>query len=336
MNRNKIISIIFVSLIFCFLFLNQESYAKGKFVKLNFIQENDEQPVKLNENEIFYAGGFTSKSRLENIKKYSAKIYNIKTKKLQDLNIYMNVPRAIYGIVKYDSNNILILGGYCAHTVSEKQCDGRVAENYNISKNKFERLDNLPLCYTTAQRNEIIKLDKKVFIVAQNGIMEFDIQAKKFKKLLEFDKPFVLAGYNAYLLDSNNILIWGGHYKNIYRAQYDEEYYANMLKYDISKNKLTEIVLVDEPNWKNPISPGGIPLDNGRIMFLNGNQDGGTIYIYDNSEGRIENYGNTKFGIKGSSGIYLGNNKVLLVNGMIDSGMEPFIRPSYLEYEILD
>ena len=55
MNRNKIISIVFVSLLFCCFFLNQESYAKGSFRALKHLPTCDgTMPVKLNDNEIFF------------------------------------------------------------------------------------------------------------------------------------------------------------------------------------------------------------------------------------------------------------------------------------------
>ena len=51
------------------------SYAKGKFIELNFEQEDYNQPVKLNDEEILFLGGDYDEKNKKNL---TAKIYNIK------------------------------------------------------------------------------------------------------------------------------------------------------------------------------------------------------------------------------------------------------------------
>lgn len=75
------------------------TYAKGKFIELNFRQQDNNQPVVLNGNEIFFPGGiYSNDSKCYN----SAKIYNIKEHKLIDTTVSMNVPRYNYGAIKYE------------------------------------------------------------------------------------------------------------------------------------------------------------------------------------------------------------------------------------------
>lgn len=51
----------------------------GRFIELNFEQEDNNQPVRLSDHEVFFAGGYTKSSKVKNI---PAKIYNVKLKQL--------------------------------------------------------------------------------------------------------------------------------------------------------------------------------------------------------------------------------------------------------------
>lgn len=325
-------------LIFCYFFLNQESYAKERFVELN-LKQNDriDIPIPLNENEIFFAGGWdqheatdpkTGKWHYE-ADTFPARVYDLKTRKFKQLDSYLKTTRSYQGAIKYDNNNILILGGYCT-----KDCRF-AADNYNIAENSFEKLDKTPLRYDRGTQDGLIKTNKQVFIVTELGIMEFDIKTKKFKKLLTFDNNSQMSSYNAKLVDGDNILIWGGDYYAI-NGKLFEGYKGRILKYNIPTNKIVELLTVDKPFYKNPIAHG-IPLDNNRILLsVKGDEEGGTIYVYNYAKNEIEDWGKTIFGVSVTSGFYLGNNKVLLLGGIIDNGYEPFIKPTYLDYGILD
>lgn len=336
----KILLIFAILFVQYFFFLISPSFAKGKFIEVNLDQQDNALPVILNEEQLFFIGGYRYKKNTGNQETIasSAKIYDIKNKEIIALNSYLNVTRENYGAIKYDNDNILILGGQCPLNNNKQQCiNGKVAENYNINANIFKRLEDLPIHYNVlTPTSTLIQINQKIYIVTTSGIMSFDTKTKKFEKLIEYDERFIAQFYSAKLLDSDNILIWGGHYKDGISYLKDEAYYTSIIKYNISSNKIVELLTIDLPRWQNPISLPGIPLDNNNIMFLSGDQDGGTIYIYNYLKNKIENHGKTKFGINSTKGIYLGNNKVLLFDGVIDTGDEPLIPPKGLEYGILD
>ena len=101
-----------MSLIFCFLFLNQESYAKGSFRIIRHLPVCDDQmPVKLNDNEIFFPGNWDS----------GAKILKVDEEKFVDLNVDMNMSREGYQTLKLDKDNVLISGGVANTNDSKKR-----------------------------------------------------------------------------------------------------------------------------------------------------------------------------------------------------------------------
>lgn len=333
----KILLLLFATFL---IFNASECYAKGKFVKLSLKHEDSHFPIVLNKNEIFFAGGYSefktynpiTKKWDYEIKPDSASIYNLETKKLLKLNSYMNALRSYKGAIKYNEDNILILGGYCGG--SKISFCFNTAENYKISENKFELLEKMPMQYDLDSQQGLIQINEKVYIITKTGIMTFDTKNRKFEVLMFFDVP--LNYYNAYLVDSDNILIWGGHYHKT-KDSSCKNYSASILEYNISTNKINELLTINKPYWENPINAGGIPFDNKKILLsVKGNKKGGTIYIYDYNTNTIEEYGKTKFGMGIIYGIYLKNNKFLLGSAIIDNGYEPFISPTYLDYGILD
>ncbi len=118
--------------------------AKDFFTNLDFKQQDNNQPVPISENEIFFPGGSYNKtSKCYN----SAKIYNIKDHKFINTAATMNVPRYNYGAIKYDNNNILIVGGFCSDNSKNSYSCSQIAEIYNIKDKKFTQISNTNLKY---------------------------------------------------------------------------------------------------------------------------------------------------------------------------------------------
>lgn len=318
----------------------QSSCAKAEFVNIEYRQENNNMPVILSENEIFFPGEyrknikFDLKARKKQIKTeiIPARIYDIKTKKIKNLNSYMKVPRNGYGAIKYDDENILVLGGHCIDYANNRiNCDNIVVENYNINQNNFTRLNNMPLPYRPFY-NTLFKINNEIFIISNNGIMNYNAKSNSIIKLLDFDLSFRLASYNACQIDSNNILIWGE--QIIKPLSYKQK--NVILKYNILNNEITELYSDLLSSHETNVQIPGIPLKNGKILFIKKAQKGSISYEFDAITKKFLNYKNIDLDAIGVSGIYLENNKILLTYGCLNKGLEPFIRGIYLNQAILD
>lgn len=314
--------------------IQNTAFAWDKFLEVGPTMTNYEQPVAINQNEVFFPGGYIAKNKNKS-KILSAKILNIKTKKLKDLNTTMNCPRSLYGVIKYDDDNILIIGGE-RYDNKSKRLKYNTVENYNISENKFTELEDLPMSFNYANAGKPILLNEYVYIITDEGIMRFNIKSRHFQVLKKFSERFAFGTVTAMALDENNILIWGGHYKEGPLHSIEDNYFANISRYNILNNKITELVSIKQPSWKNPISKFGTPIDDNTIVFFTGNKNRGTIYVYDVKNNSFNSHGNTKFGARGASGIYLNTGKILLVGGIIDDGNEPFTEPKYMNCAILN
>jgi len=188
----------------------------GNFVNLHFKLDYFAEPVKLNDNEIFFAGNWDGVDWRPVL---GAQKYDIKQKKLIDLKSKMIVPRDSYGAIKYDDNHILIVGG--EHGCTQRECQNDsynyMAEIYDIKANKFTRISDTNLPYSCDVQTLLLE-DGRVLIYGYGAgsVNEhyevFDPKTNTFKKIVKNDKYFTdkdLYDGKVFQLNSNEILIIG-------------------------------------------------------------------------------------------------------------------------------
>ena len=195
--KNFILSILVTITIITFCNCAQ---AKERFVTLNFEQETNNPPVALNENEIFFAGGWDG---VNHNKIYTAKKYNIKTKKLISLNATMLQPRCRYAVYKFNDNNILIVGG---RSTDNRKNYLNTAEVYDIEQNKFISIGDT--AFSIGSSAKFYKTENGLLIIGSNSIQLFDLKVMKFHPIYQFNTESTHESLTSCDLDMDNILIW--------------------------------------------------------------------------------------------------------------------------------
>lgn len=318
MNRNKIISIVFVSLLFCCFFLNQESYAKGSFRALKHLPTCDgTMPVKLNDNEIFFPGNWDS----------GARILKVDEEKFVDLGTKMVIPRRSYLAIKLNEDNVLISSGQAKD--SEKWDETRKSiEIYNRKTNKFTLLENIafPTDSILINDNEILTFRKeekgnyfKIFNIktkATNyiGTNFFDRATKEEREASVADKDFNSAIYHQspiyFLLDDGRVFI------------YEIEDYLN------DKEITRDAVELYNPKTRTfekiPLPKGirlyitHVKLDNGKVLFIGSEGEvGANVIEFDPTTNKFQKYDKWNFPLNGADAITLNDNKIILLEGEV-------------------
>ena len=318
MNKNKIISIIFMSLIFCCFFLNQESYAKGSFRIIRHLPVCDDQmPVKLNDNEIFFPGNWDS----------GARILKVDEEKFVDLGTKMVIPRRSYLAIKLNEDNVLISSGQAKD--SEKWDETRKSiEIYNRKTNKFTLLENIafPTDSILINDNEILTFRKeekgnyfKIFNIktkATNyiGTNFFDRATKEEREASVADKDFNSAIYHQspiyFLLDDGRVFI------------YEIEDYLN------DKEITRDAVELYNPKTRTfekiPLPKGirlyitHVKLDNGKVLFIGSEGEvGANVIEFDPTTNKFQKYDKWNFPLNGADAITLNDNKIILLEGEV-------------------
>lgn len=321
MNIKKIISIIFISLIFCCFFLNQESYAKDTFRTIRHLPVCDGQmPVKLNDNEIFFPGNWDS----------GAKILKIDEEKFVDLNANMNIPRRSYHLLKLDENNVLISVGEANTNDSKKLNKARTSiEIYNRNTNKFTLIKDvfIPKRSIVLNKDEIFTFYKddtgsyfRIFNVKTKTFDEtigkrFSERAtKEERKASVTDKDFNSAIYHKspiyFLLDDERVFI------------YEIEDYLN------DKEITRDAVELYDPKTKTfekiPLPKGirlyitHVKLDNGKVLFIGSEgRMGANVIEFDPTTNKFQKYDKWNFPLNGADAITLNDNKIILLEGEV-------------------
>lgn len=314
--KNFILSILVTITIITFCNCAQ---AKERFVTLNFEQETNNPPVALNENEIFFAGGWDG---VNHNKIYPVKKYNIKTKKLTSLNTTMLQPRSGYAAYKFNDKNILIAGGRC--TDNGKNCY-KTAEVYNIEQNKFTSIGNP--AFSVGSSAKFYKTENGLLIIGSNSIQLFDLKVMKFHPIYQFNTESTHESLTSCDLDIDNILIWGNRYKTHPLPSQKLKFVSYI--YNKKDQCIKEIPLDNVFNTDKTV----IPLEN-YIILLRGNNTAGYLSVFCVNDKKVIKQSRLKFGTLGSSGMYLGKGKVLLAGGCL---VLPDIFPGkYLERGILN
>ena len=180
----------------------EKNYGKyGKFEKLKFYPGLWQQPaIAISDNELLFLGGHQ-----EYVKEpITAKIYNIDTKELKDLDSSMNVPRAGYSAIKYDDSHVLLFGGepneVCPVDVpySEWKKYAHIVEIYDIKANKFTRIQDTKYLYGEYYEGvnpEAVLLDDGRVVLSSLGrnkdkklIRHYEVFNPKTKTITEY-KP---------------------------------------------------------------------------------------------------------------------------------------------------
>ncbi len=321
MNIKKIISIIFMSLIFCCFFLNQESYAKGSFRTIRHLPVCDDQmPVKLNDNEIFFPGNRHS----------GAKVLKVNEEEFIDLNVDMNISREGYQTLKLDKDNVLISGGVANTNDSKKRIEARTSiEIYNRNTNKFTLIKDafIPQGSIVLNKDEIFTFYRddtgsyfRIFNVKTKTFDEtigkrFSKRATKEEREASVtDKDFNSAIYHKdpinFLLDDGRVFI------------YEIEDYLN------DKEITRDAVELYDPKTRTfekiPL-PKGIrlyithaKLDNGKVLFIGSEgRVGADVIEFDPTTNKFQKYDEWNFPLQGSDIAAIDDNKIILLAGTI-------------------
>ncbi len=317
-NIKRIICIFFVSLIFCFFFLNQESWAKGSFRTLKHLPTCDgTMPVKLNDNEIFFPGNWDT----------GARILNVDEEKFVDLGTKMVIPRKSYLAIKLDKDNVLISSGQTKD--SDKWDETRKSiEIYNKKTNKFTLFKNIafPADSILINDNEILTFRKeekgnyfKVFNIKTKvtnyiGANFFDRATKEEREASVTDKDFNSAIYHKspiyFLLNDGRVFIY-----EIEDYFNDKEITRDAVELYNQKTKTFEKIQL----------PKGIrlyithvKLDNGKVLFIGSQNPWSTEVIeFDPATNKFQKYDEWNFPLNGGNAITIDNNRVLLLHGTV-------------------
>ena len=305
------------------------TYAKGELIELHFVQTQLGDPIALNENEIFYPGGGYNIAR----DSYdTAKIYNVKKQKLIDTGQVMNVVRHSYGTLKYDDNNILIVGGFCnAKHHPSRGCE-RVAEIYNIKDNKFTRISDTNLSYINPQMSRL--KNGKVFILSNIQFELFDPLTNKFSvpakrgKYRDWEQRYIytLHDYSSsefYELNPDEILILGFQMKEKLPA------YDNIAMEILNlKTKKSANLPVDYSKLSYRNRGTRIQLDDGSILFIGAGLDKKDVIKLDAKTKQFTYYNRLSKPLCGQ-GIRFNQNLVFFFRGVLDD-------PDYIKTTVLD
>lgn len=346
MNKSKYIHksikfIIIILFIFCLITMSTAncSYAKGKFIELNFIPETGNQAILLNNNEFFFPGGW-EKLNNKDMVPITAKIYKIKENKLVDLKSTMQIPRNGYYVVQLDNNNILVIGGF-PYNNNHKQ----IVEKYNIESNKFTRVNKLETENFIIPKGVTLN-DNRIFTVKGCQAQIFNPKKEEYynvglphevKTFLQFSS----AGYgkevnkncytNEFHLAPSLVGLKDG------RVLIYDNYYSPV------KNDMVELFLPTSNSFTSIPLPKDIPLyetsivlSNGKVLFIGGFENSGKVTIFDPNTNTFSKITDLKPGFNGSQGIMLNNNKILLLGGTISSDEIFGFNNKYLEYAIYD
>ena len=299
----------------------------GRFIELNFEQEDNNQPVRLSDHEVFFAGGWDGNNHA---KINSAKIYNVRENKLIPLGVTMNYPRINYGAIKYDDNHILIVGGRCADTKFDKANDcSKIAEVYDIKENKFTRISNTNLSYRY-RINTILLKDGRVFIYSDgmfemynpnNNRFEMLTHKKNTRKVNPRDIYTINDIYSGriFLLNDKEILILG----------YARSGGSTLMEiFNLDKNQSTNI------NIDNNFSvSSAVQVEDGSILFIGHGKDSKNVAIFNPKEKTICSLSQLPKAMSGHS-LLLSNNNILLVRGGLS--FSGYMKPKILERGVYD
>ncbi len=292
---------------------------KGRFVRINLEPQDHNQPVKLNDNEVFFPGGSYNFEK----KGYdTAKIYNIEKQEMKDTHATMNVPRSSYGAIKYDDNHILVVGGSCSNLKSTNLMEcSKVAEVYDIKKNKFTRIMDTKLSYLF-EIHTILLHNNCVFIYSKGLFEIFKPQNNTFSlivkpKMHEFKytsgEKYVLPLCTNYrylqssvkLLNEKEILIEGiSSRPTTYLVEI-----LNMNTGNVRKIEDTKGLPIHEP----------IRFKDGSLLYIGAGKDRKKVEFYDAVRGQYINMPDSPKALAGQN-LLLDNGTILVTYGTIDSG----------------
>lgn len=293
-----------IILFICLGFINNAAYAGFSEIPQNFKYKT----VLVDHSTILSIGGYNPFSKTM----VSAYTYNIKNKKIKELNSFPNIPRMSSNIVKLDSFNFLIFGGY-----SINQAPTKTAEIYNLKTNTFKKIADSNFEHIAPS---VVKLDdNRVFIISFSKVEIFDPKTEKFEivgtqKSINYGSKnensleyYTLNPYtwsNAIKLNDGNVLIIG---------YFPQKIKNNAEIYNPANNSFTETGTLAHNNKYSALSL----LNDGNILVTGGYGDGGkSASIYDIQTGKFIETGKLNQGRNHHCSITLKNGKVLIVGGV--------------------
>ena len=285
---------------------------KGRFITLNLTSPDGNQPVKINNNEVFFAGGWSG----NHTQVYPAKIYKVKEKKLISLGVTMNYPRSNYGAIKYDNEHILVVGGFCISDdgKSTKDCS-HIAEIYNIKHNRFTRISDTNLSYRYDVQ-PILLQDGRVFVYSRNQFEIFDPEQNKF---LQISKPKFKYSVNNKDVYTNNFYVRS---KAILLNENEVLIAGDLPKTPTIKMEILNLntgLSKDVPIDNGFIPDSSVKIDDGSILSFGLGKDCTKINKFDPKTKKIISMPNSKKPLKGRA-ILLEDGTILVGYGTIKGG----------------
>lgn len=222
------------------------------------VPETDNQPVQLNNKEIFFPGGWKD----VNINGQSsrsivpARIYNINKKKFIDLNTTMKVPRNNYVAAK-TGNKVLIAGG---NDINNNLSN--TAEVYDISKKKFEQINDSIFTHWDHWSHIFTLKDNRIYLMHYCEGEIFNPANNTFS--LAGDEDITNSDFSKFKPVCSACLLKDGRIAKYYGKKFG--------LYNPYTNNTIDIPVPDFANWSNR----PIVLDNGNLLFFtwDGNEKG--------------------------------------------------------------
>ena len=303
------------------------SYAKGKFIELDFFQPYSSQPVAISNKEILFLGDNSG----------PAQIYNIEENKLIATNSAMSVPRTGYSAIKYNKDNVLIVGGYCKYNRSD--CS-QVAEVYNIKNKKFTRISNskFPHIVLRLSNKAIVLNNGNVLIPSNsNNIEIFSPREQKFTEVITTINQFVYP--DVMEINDDEVLIYG---TPPLRSNPKIKINPQLEVYNFKTKKSVNIEIPAELNTRGLMSGinigTAVKIDPRTILFIGVGIDHRYVVKFDTYKKELSYYAKLPSGLAGSA-ILLENDEILFSHGMIAYPEFPdlfFLRPTALVHAIYD
>lgn len=264
------------------------------------VPETDNQPIQLNNREIFFPGGWKEtningeKSRIA----VPARIYNIRRKKFIDLNTTMKIPRNNYVAAK-TGNKVLIAGG---NDINNNLSNA--AEVYDISKKKFEKINDSVFTHWDHWSHIFTLKDNKIYLMHYCEGEIFNPANNTFR--VAGDKDITNSDISKFKPICSACLLKDGRIAKYYGKNFE--------LYNPYTNNAIDILVPDWVNWSNK----PIVLDNGNLLLISwdGNESG-TVFEFNPRNTVFKKVADLTPGATDINSTLLSPDIVLMVRGII-------------------
>ena len=264
------------------------------------VPETDNQPIQLNNKEIFFPGGWKdiNINGQESQVIVPARIYNIRKKKFIDLNTTMKIPRNNYVVAK-TANKVLIVGG---NDINNNLSN--TVEVYDISKKQFEQINDSIFTHWDHWSHIFTLKDNRIYLMHYCKGEIFNPANNTFS--LAGDEDITNSDFSKFKPICSACLLKDGRLVKYYGKKFE--------LYNPYTNGFKDILVPDSVNWSNK----PIVLDNGNLLFIvwDGNEKG-SVYEFNPKNYAFKKISDLNPSATDINSTLLNSDIVLMIRGII-------------------